>query len=188
MPRHLIIGNGVAGITAAQSIVRADASAEVHVYGAEPYPYYQRPRLWQYLAGEVEQDDLYFRPLEWYASRGIQVHLDTRVTAVDPAEHRVQFADGSRQTYDRLLLATGGRSFVPPFEGVDRQGVFALRSLDDALAIKRYAGQVSSVAVIGYIPPDRPLPVTMMSGSMPCLVMPHISPVRISPVCTSSAM
>ena len=149
MPRHLIVGNGVAGITAAQSIARADASAEVHVYGAEAYPYYQRPRLWQYLAGEVEQEDLYFRPLGWYASRGVQVHVDARVTDLDPAEHRIRLADGGWEGYDRLLLATGGRSFVPPFEGVDRKGVFALRSLDDALAIKRYADRVSSVAVIG---------------------------------------
>jgi nitrite reductase (NADH) large subunit len=149
MPRHLIVGNGVAGITAAQSIARADGSAEVHVFGAEPYPYYQRPRLWQYLAGELEQDDLYFRPLEWYASRGIQVHVSTRVMALDPAEHRIRLADGSWESYDRLLLATGGRSFVPPFEGVDLQGVFALRSLDDALAIKRYADRVSSVTVVG---------------------------------------
>ena len=149
MRRHLIVGNGIAGITAAQGIVRADASAEVHVYSAEPYPYYQRPRLWQYLAGKVEQDDLYFRPLEWYASRGIQVHLDTRVTALDPTEHRIQLAGCGWESYDRLLLATGGRSFVPPFEGVDKQGVFALRSLDDALAIKRYADQVSSVALVG---------------------------------------
>jgi nitrite reductase (NADH) large subunit len=149
MPRHLIVGNGVAGITAAQNIARADPAAEVHVYGGEPYPYYQRPRLWQYLAGEVEQDDLYFRPIEWYAERGVQVHIDTQVAAIDLAGHRIRLADGSGESYDRLLLATGGRSFVPPFEGVDLQGVFALRSLDDALAIKRYAEQVSSVAVIG---------------------------------------
>ena len=149
MLRHLIVGNGVTGITAAQHIARADTSAQVHVYGAEPYPYYQRPKLWQYLAGEVEQDALYFRPLEWYASRGIQVHVNARVAALDPAEHRIRLADGSWETYDRLLLATGGQSFIPPFEGVDKQGVFALRSLDDALAIKRYAGQVSSVAVVG---------------------------------------
>jgi nitrite reductase (NADH) large subunit len=149
MPRHLIVGNGVAGVTAAQNVARADPSAEVHVYGGEPYSYYQRPRLWQYLAGEVEQDDLYFRPLEWYAARGVQVHVDTQVMALDTAEHRIRLADGSWETYDRLLLATGGRSFIPPFEGADRQGVFALRSLDDALAIKRYADQVSSVAVIG---------------------------------------
>ena len=154
MPRYLIVGNGVAGVTAAQGIARATsaaggAAAEVHVYGSEPYPYYQRPRLWQYLAGEVSQEELYFRPFEWYASRGIHVHPDTRVTVLDAAEHRIQLADGTWEPYDRLLLATGGRSFVPPFEGVDLQGVYALRSLDDALAIKHVADQVSNVAVIG---------------------------------------
>ncbi len=149
MSRYLIVGNGVAGITAAQGIVRADPAAEVHVYGAEPYPYYQRPRLWMYLAGEIEQEELYFRPLAWYASRGIQVHVDSNVTALDPAEHRIRLANGDWRSYDRLLLATGGRSFIPPFEGSKQEGVFALRSLDDALAIKRHASQSSGIVVIG---------------------------------------
>jgi len=142
----------VAGVTAAQGIANAaagGAAGEVHVYGSEPHPYYQRPQLWKYLAGEVTQKELYFRPFEWYAARGIHVHPDTRVTVLDPVEHRIQLADGTWEPYDRLLLATGGRSFVPPFEGIDLQGVFALRSLDDALAIKRLADQVSNVAVIG---------------------------------------
>jgi nitrite reductase (NADH) large subunit len=71
------------------------------------------------------------------------------VTALDAAEHRIQLADSSWERYDRLLLATGGRPFVPPFEGVDLKGVHALRSLDDALAIKHLADQVSNIVVIG---------------------------------------
>lgn len=149
MRRYLIVGNGVAGVTAAQSIVREDPGATIEVFGAEPYPYYQRPRLWMLLSGQLEQDELFFRPLEWFASQGIDVHVDTRVTVLDPAEHRLTLSNGEHFTYDRLLLATGARSFVPPFEGVDQEGVFALRTLDDALAIKRYAGRVSRVALIG---------------------------------------
>jgi nitrite reductase (NADH) large subunit len=137
--RYVIVGNGVAGVTAAQSIVRADPGAEVHIFGAEPYSYYQRPRLLEFLAGEIEQQTLYFRPLEWYAAKGIQVHLGARVIALDPAEHRLTLADGGSIHYDRLLLATGGRAFVPPFAGADRDGVFTLRTLDDARAIKTYA-------------------------------------------------
>ena len=139
MPRYVIVGNGIAGVTAAQSIVRADPVAEVYLFGAEPYPYYQRPRLWEFLAGEIEQQTLYFRPPEWYAARGIQVHLGARVTALDPAEHRLALADGSSTHYDRLLLATGARPFVPPFAGADKEGVFTLRTLDDARAMKAYA-------------------------------------------------
>ena len=155
--KHVIVGSGVAGVTAAQAIVRADPSAEVHLFGAEPHPYYRRPRLWEFIAGEVEQEALYFRPPEWYAERGIHLHLGVRVTLLDPAVHRLTLrpgsgqalADGSTVEYDRLLLATGGRPFVPPCEGTDKEGVFTLRTLDDALAIKAYALKVSTAVVIG---------------------------------------
>jgi len=155
--RYVVIGNGVAGVTAAQSLVRADPAAEVHIFGKEPYPYYQRPRLWEFLAGEIEQQTLYFRPPEWYAAKGIHVHLDAQVTALDPAEHRLTLADGDKVHYGRLLLATGARSFVPPFAEADKapgehrrtNGVFTLRTLDDAQAMKAYAGDIRSAVVIG---------------------------------------
>jgi nitrite reductase (NADH) large subunit len=145
----LIVGNGVAGVTAAQAIVRADPHAQVHIFGAELYPYYYRPRLWEFIAGQIDQSALYFRPPAWYAERGIQLHLGEQVTALDPLAHHVTLADGARVGYDRLLLATGGRSFVPPFDGVGKKGVFTLRTLEDALAIKGHAQNVSSAAVIG---------------------------------------
>ena len=147
--KHVIVGSGVAGVTAAQAIVRADPDAEVHIFGAEPYPYYQRPRLWELIAGQIEQAALFFRPLAWYAERGIQVQVGSRVTAIDPQAHYLTLADGSPVAYDRLLLAMGARSFVPPFDGVDKKGVFTLRALADAQAIKEYAQRASTAAVIG---------------------------------------
>jgi nitrite reductase (NADH) large subunit len=146
---YVIVGNGVAGVTAAQSIVRADPSAEVHIFGAEPYPYYRRPLLWEFIAGQIEQDELIFRPPEWYAQRGIHLHLGVPATTLDPAAHRLTLADGSQADYDRTLLATGGRPFVPPCEGTDKEGVFTLRTLDDARAIKAYVQQVATAVVIG---------------------------------------
>jgi nitrite reductase (NADH) large subunit len=147
--KHVIVGNGVAGATAAQSIVRADPSAEVHIFGAEPYLYYRRPLLWEFIAGQIEQDELIFRPPEWYAQRGIHLHLGVPATTLDPAAHRLTLADGSQADYDRALLATGGRPFVPPCEGTDKEGVFTLRTLDDARAIKAYAQQVATAVIIG---------------------------------------
>ncbi len=149
MSNYVIIGNGVAGVTAAQGIARAESSASVHIYGAEPYPYYQRPRLWEFLAGEIDQEELYFRSLDWYAEKGIQVHLNARAVSLDPPKHRLTLASGETVDYDRLLLATGARCFVPPFDGTDKAGVFTLRSLNDALAIKAYAQDISSAVVIG---------------------------------------
>ena len=148
-PQYVVVGNGVAGVTAAQSLVRADLAAEVHIFGEEPYPYYQRPRLWEFLANEIEQQTLYFRSPDWYAAKGIQVHLGARVTALDPAEHRLTLADGGHIDYDRLLLASGAQPFVPPFAGTDKEGVFTLRTLDDARAMKAYAADIRSVVVIG---------------------------------------
>jgi len=147
--KHVIVGNGVAGVTAAQGLVRADPTAGVHVFGEEPYPYYRRPLLWEFIAGQTEQEDIYFRPAEWYAERGIQLHLGVRVTRLDTAAHRITLADGSYEEYDRLLMATGGRPFIPPCEGTDKDGVFTLRTLDDAMAIKAYAQQVATALVIG---------------------------------------
>lgn len=155
--KHVIVGGGVAGVTAAQAIVRADPTAGVHVFGAEPYPYYRRPLLWEFIAGQVAQEALFFRPKDWYAEQGIRLHLGVEVTALDPQAHRVACrsvaggtgADGVEMEYDRLLLATGARPFIPPCEGTSQEGVFTLRSLDDALAIKAYAREVSTAVVIG---------------------------------------
>ncbi len=153
---YAIVGNGVAAVTAAQAITRADPAAEVHLFGAELYPYYRRPLLWEFIAGQIEQDALYFRPPDWYARNGIHLHLGIRATSLDPAAHRLTLEGCGRRPaaarsveYDRLLLATGGRPFVPPCEGTDKEGVFTLRTLDDALAIKAYAKEVSTAVVIG---------------------------------------
>ena len=149
MQRYVIVGSGVAGVTAAQSLVRENPGAQVQILGAEPYPYYQRPRLWALIAGEIEQKQLYFRPEDWYASRGIQLRLGTLVKELDPAAHRLSLDNGDTVEYDRLLLATGGSAFVPPIEGADRTGAFSLRTLDDARAIKAYAEQTSRVLIVG---------------------------------------
>jgi nitrite reductase (NADH) large subunit len=155
--KHVIVGNGVAGVTAAQTIVRTDPDAEVHVFGQEPFPYYRRPLLWELIAGEIEEDAVYFRPRDWYAEHGIHLHLEVEATSLDPAAHVLttqscsdrHLTNGTKVEYDRLLLATGAYPFVPPCEGADKGGVFTLRTLEDARAIKAYAQNVSTAVVIG---------------------------------------
>jgi len=147
--RHVIVGGGVAGVTAAQAIRAADPSAEIHLFSEEPVPYYRRPMLWGLIAGEIEQDAVFYRPAAWYAQQSIQLHLAARVVALSLAEHRVALADGREHTYDRLLLATGARSYMPPCAGSEQQGVFTLRTLDDALAIKAYLARCTTAAVVG---------------------------------------
>ena len=153
--KFVIAGNGIAAITAARTIVAANPNAEVEIYTDEPYPSYLRPRLIQFLAGALKQADLYLYPPDWYARRGIAVHLETAVTELDAAARRVVPQNGKEVSYDRLLLAVGSKPFQPPLEGMDQEGFFTLRTIDDALAIRRRAdrclaaGQRETVVIGG---------------------------------------
>lgn len=149
MKKYVIVGNGVAGVTAAKTLVHADPSSEVHIIGEEPYAYYRRPQLVKFIAGEIEQNAICYRPPEWYAERGIHLHLGVRAMSLNPKDNLIILADGSNVHYDSLLLATGGQPFIPPIEGADKIGVFTLRTLDNALVIKSYARDIDNAVVIG---------------------------------------
>jgi nitrite reductase (NADH) large subunit len=147
--KSVIVGNGVAGITAARTIAQVSPNSEIEVYTQETYPYYSRPRLWEFLADEIEQDDLTFYPPSWYERRGIQVHLGSTVTQLDPNRRELTLRDGRVVPYERLLLATGSHPFVPPIEGVAKKGVFTLRTIEDAMAMKAYARGATRAIAIG---------------------------------------
>jgi len=147
--RFVIIGNGVAGVTAAKALAEGGTGAEVEVYAREAYHYYPRPRLQEFLAGQMEIEDVYFRRPAWYEERGIAVHLGTEVREIDAAGRRIILVGGERVAYDRLLLATGGHPFIPPIKGVSKQGVYALRTLDDATAIRERAAGAKRAVVVG---------------------------------------
>jgi nitrite reductase (NADH) large subunit len=149
MPRYVIVGGGAAGTTAAQNLRRLDPAAAVTLVGDEPYPYYYRPKLWEFLEGRIAADALYFRPPEWYAGQNITLRLDAHVRSLQPQEHRIQLADGKALDYDRLLLATGACSFVPDIPGAKLPGVFVLRTLQDATAMRAQAARSKRAIVVG---------------------------------------
>jgi len=148
--RFVILGNGVAGVNAARYIARSGlADASVEVFTDEPFAYYPRPKLSDFLAGAVSQSDMIQYTPDWYQSHGIQLHLNTRIAQLDVAGKRLLSDNGASIPYDRLLLASGGRSNVPPIRGADKAGVFTLRTLADALAIREYAAHATNAIVIG---------------------------------------
>lgn len=147
--RHLVVGCGVAGITAAHNIRKLDQNAEITVLTDEPYPYYSRIRLIDFLSGRLRPESLFLKKEAWYADNRMNLMKNTAATGVDAAARTVSTSAGLTLSYDRLLLAAGGVSFIPPLPGSDLKGVFALRTMEDGIKIVEYAGSHKRIAVIG---------------------------------------
>ncbi|MBW1775749.1 MAG: NAD(P)/FAD-dependent oxidoreductase [Deltaproteobacteria bacterium] len=149
MKRYLIIGNGVAGTTAAENIRKEDQEGAITIVTDEDLPFYYRVRLPEYISGEVAEGDLIVRKEAWYEERNIELKSNTRVVDADPSNGVVITADNQKLKYDALLVATGSHSFIPPIKGADRKGVFALRSMQDARDIAAWAEGIHEVVLIG---------------------------------------
>ena len=115
----------------------------------EEMPFYYRIRLNEFIAGEIKEEELLAKPTRWYEDQKIQLRLRTRAVDGNPKERVVVTENGERLPFDRLLVATGSRSFIPPIKGSDKQGVFGLRSIKDARAIALQAKRVKGAVVIG---------------------------------------
>lgn len=149
MTTYLIIGNGAAGNAAAQAIRRYDPEGTIHIFSRDKHPFYYVPALPDYLAGEKQLSQFTIHALDWYEKNRLDLHLDTEITRIDPDQKVAETRQGEQYSYDKLLLATGGYSFVPPIKGSDTEGVYTLRTLDDADTIRQKAGQSRRVVLIG---------------------------------------
>ncbi|MBI5664281.1 MAG: NAD(P)/FAD-dependent oxidoreductase [Nitrospirae bacterium] len=147
--KYVIIGNGVAGTAAAANIRKLDSSGEITVLTDEAVPFYSRIRLIDYLAKEAGEQDIVIYKDDWYKKNNIKLLLSTPVTGIDKDNKQVITAAGAAWPYDRVLIASGGISFIPPIPGSNKKGVFALRTIADANEILKYADSVKKVVLIG---------------------------------------
>jgi len=145
----VIVGFSLAGFTACRYLLQNAPDSSIEVFSDENYPYYPRPSLYRVLSGESKVSDIFIYPLKWYEERNVKVHLGTPVKSLKPAENEIVLAGGNRVSYDSLLLANGARSFIPSVKGAEKRGVFALRTIDDALAIREYAKKCKNAVVVG---------------------------------------
>ena len=139
MTTYLIIGNGVAGNAAAENIRKLDPEGKIVMFSKEARPFYYVPALPEYVAGDKASGPDHHPSQDWYDQRRIELHLATPVTQIDAAQKLVETDKGERFPFDKLLLATGGKSFIPPMQGADSPGVFTLKTLADADRIKQAA-------------------------------------------------
>ncbi|MEW6660065.1 MAG: FAD-dependent oxidoreductase [Thermodesulfobacteriota bacterium] len=149
MATYLIVGNGVAGNTAAETIRKHDAAGKILIFAKEKYPFYYIPGLPEYLSGERPRHRLIIHDEQWYGDNRLELHLETAINRIDAARKLAFASDGKTYSYDKLLLATGGISFVPPIKGAGLPGVFTLRTIGDADAIREKAAKSQRLALIG---------------------------------------
>lgn len=146
---YLIIGNGIAGLAAAEEIRKNDENGKILIVSKEGIPTYWRTRLSALIAKDFDKDDIYVKKEAWYQEKNIEEKLDTEVEKLDLENNKAILADGEEIEYGKVLLATGARAFVPPIKNVESKGVFAIRSLDDLISFKEYAADKKEVVIIG---------------------------------------
>src|SRR4051812_36124149 len=167
--RLIVIGNGMAGARVVEEILkRTPDRFDIVMFGAEPYGNYNRILLSNVLNGSQAATEIFMNPLSWYRENGVRLHAGVRATQID-RERRVVVGAPLRkealaysvdaasdsdagvveEPYDRVIIATGSRPFVPPMEGFGGSGTFMFRTIDDCSRIADYAKDSKRAAVIG---------------------------------------
>lgn len=146
----VMVGNGMAGVRTLEELIKLDADKyDITVFGAEPHPNYNRILLSPVLAGEQTINDIILNTFEWYEQNNITLHVSKTITQIDRLKREVVAADGTREAYDRLLLATGSNPFILPIPGKDLPGVISYRDIKDTNDMIEAAQQYKRAVVIG---------------------------------------
>ena len=144
----VIVGAGIAGLTAAEKARATSASARITIISKETGLPYYRLNLTRLLAGEVDESQLIMQRETWFEKHGIEL-VEAEVTAIDTGTSRLSLDNGENVVYDALILANGSHAFVPPFSGVRRAGIHVFRTLDDSRRILAGANPGSDCVCIG---------------------------------------
>lgn len=147
--KYVIIGNGTAGLSAAEEIRKKDEQANITMISDEKHLTYYRIKLSEALSKEFSDKEFFVKDQNWYDEKNINLKLNSKVEKIDIEKKQVEIENAESIEYDKLLIAVGGRSFIPPIKGREKTGVFALRSLDDLEEIKDYFKSCEKITVLG---------------------------------------
>jgi len=150
MDENVIIGNGVAGIKAAETIRKYDSNCKITIIGEEDYPFYYRPQLPGFVSGKIDEDKLWGKKKDFYEKNNIILYLGKKVDKVNPVNKEIVLRDRISINYDSLLVATGGLIKSKKYPGSDLDGgIVGLRTIDDAKNIKERVKSAKSAVVVG---------------------------------------
>lgn len=147
--KHVIIGNGPAGVVAAETLRHADPACQILMIGSELEPPYSRMAIPYLLEGNIDESGTYLRKTpDHFASKRIET-LQGRVVALDTSARTLLLKDGTSISYDRLLVASGSHPVRPPIPGIDRPQTQTCWTLEDARAIAALTKPGSRVLQLG---------------------------------------
>jgi len=145
----IIIGNGIAGVSTAETIRAADKNCDVTIISDEKYPIYSRPRLIEFLSSKATIEQITIHARSWYAKNNLRLLLSSRVTDLDVESKKVGDNSGKIFAYDKLVIAAGASCQVPQVPGINAENVLTLRTIEDAEKIRALASYGKKAAVIG---------------------------------------
>ena len=149
--RYIIVGGSAAAISAVESIRSLDKDSQIDLFSDEETPLFSRVLLPYYVAEELSKPLLNFRTSDFFEVMKVTPHMGVKVTDLNAAAKTVKASDGKKYTFDKLLLATGGKPIVPPIPGVDKEGISTLKTMADAEKIYNMKGKRAVVIGAGSI-------------------------------------
>ena len=151
MPKYVIVGASAAGIGAVEAIREVDPVGSITVISEEPCPQYSRPMISDFVSGKANLQKMLCREDNFWEKNQVQALTGKKAINLNLAERTVKLDSGDKVAYRKLLIATGGKPFVPRMEGSDKDGVFTFTTLSDAerLAARIDSGKVRNAVVIG---------------------------------------
>ncbi len=151
MAKYVVVGASAAGIGAVEAIREVDQTGAITIISEETCAHYSRPMISDLLSGKADTKKMKCRSDEFWKENNIEAIMGKKATALNLTEKTVQLDSGEKVAYEKLLLATGGKPFVPKMEGSDKDGVFTFTTMGDAqrLGAKIDSINAKSAIVIG---------------------------------------
>jgi NAD(P)H-nitrite reductase large subunit len=146
---HVIVGDGIAGSSAAETIREQDPDADVTVITDEGETLYNRILIKEFAKGKLPEAPISIHEPDWYEERDIDLHLNTYVSEVDPDAHEIHTHEGETHEYDKLLVATGGTPAQLPVENSDADGIHHFWTFQDAREIREHAEAAEKGIIVG---------------------------------------
>jgi NAD(P)H-nitrite reductase large subunit len=147
---YVVIGNSSAAIGCVEGIRQIDKKNPITIFSAEKHHVYGRPLISYLLWGKTTRDLMAYRPKDFYKKNNCVFMPSKTVTKIDPKAKKVFLEDGKSAPYDKLLVASGSRPFVPPMQGLDEIDFFSFMTLDNALALDKVLSEAPPrVLIVG---------------------------------------